>query len=191
MSSREAQRIPINTTASLNMGRKITNSGGKIKPQSQENFPLPDIFTIQDLQPARFFFPTPPVHREGRELRRRPFLLHSSVDGGDGRVDITVDLSPPGADWTLLQYDRNETTSRPVHGENFSARTTFGIFKGNSHPLYPRQTSRQPPSPDFAFQKRRGNFPGPIPGRNSLQNDKIRHPDLTFFVRIHPKLSPS
>jgi len=66
--------------------------------------------------------------------------LSAPGEGGDGWVDITIDLSTAtGLDWPWLQFDWDNDTN---HDNDPTARATFGIYKGNSHRIYLRQTFR-------------------------------------------------
>lgn len=55
-----------------------------------------------------------------------------------GSIDVELDLSASGSANPWLQYDWNGDAT---YDENPSARATFGIFKGNEHIIYLRETT--------------------------------------------------
>jgi len=55
-----------------------------------------------------------------------------------GSIDVELDLSASGSATPWLQYDWNGDGS---YDENPTARATFGIFKGNEHIIYLRETT--------------------------------------------------
>lgn len=55
-----------------------------------------------------------------------------------GSIDVELDLSATGSDIPFLQYDWN---GDGIYDNNPSARASFGIFKGNEHIIYLRETT--------------------------------------------------
>jgi MSHA biogenesis protein MshQ len=56
--------------------------------------------------------------------------------GNDGSVDLHYDLSGAGIPWLQYDWDNDGT-----HDDNPTARATFGIYKGNKHIIYIRETT--------------------------------------------------
>ena len=64
-------------------------------------------------------------------------ILSAPGDGNDGSADVTLNLSATGGadmEWLQFDWDGNGTLDNPT------ARATFGIFNGNQHLIYMRES---------------------------------------------------